>query len=453
MKEFSVVFKEGFKKGLWQHERTPRNNETLSVCYNLKPAEGGLRAYDNAYNRLTNPLSAVGVVIDWPFPQVFIGQDVRVLATATKIYEVSSGWAITEKLTVTENERWDFIDFGSYIILTNGTKLCIRDYAGAWTANDYTSTIPRFATGCNYNGQIVAGNIKSTWHGCGSGSLIWSRIGQVDFTPGGDNEAGFRNIPWEGGVLRTKKLGKGVMVYCENGVGVLLPHAQTWGFKELMDVGLDFKGALGGSENVHLFMGRDRNLYRVNAKYEIQRLGYRNLLYNEPQDYVVIEHDPLRREFHISGDETYVLTEYGMATCRQRKMSTIFSINRSSYGVSSDVEDDTAYIVTDPMDFGLRGMKTIQTIELSGEWGDADDSIEAAIGIYTRNDASGSWTFGPYGMVNPNGVFSMPATGVEFIIVILFSDYGNNTEVTLDSMTIRVKLSDKRYVRGIYNVA
>ena len=447
MKEFSVTFKDGFTKGLWASDRLPRNNDAITYCHNVVPAEGGLIAYDDAYTRLTNPLS--GVTIDWPFPQLFLGQDVRVLANATQIFELTTWTLGAAKLTVTESERWDFIDFGSYLILTNGLKLCIRDYAGAWTSNDYTATIPRFSTGCNFNGQIVAGNIKSTWHGCGTGSIIWSKIGSVDFTPDGTNEAGFRNIPWEGDVLRVKKLGKGVIVYCENGIGVLTPFGQTFGFQPLMRVGLDWKGAVDGDDNMHLFLGKNRNLYRINANFEIENLGFHNLFYNEPASYVVIQHDPIRQEFHISGDGAYVLGEKGMFSCYQTKMSTIANDNGSSYGVFTDDEDYTAVVITDAMDFGLRGMKTIQTIELSGEWGDEDDDTEVVIVVVTRNDASGDWIVAPAQLVNPNGVVTPIVTGVEFGILIYFSDY---SDVILDSMTIRVKVPDKRYIRGVYNV-
>ena len=309
MKEFSVPFKDGLKKGLRSNSRSPRNSESLVECYNLKPGEGGLEAYEP----ITNPLT--GVAVDWPFPQLFLGQDVRVLATATAIYELST-WALgTAKLSsLAENERWDFIDFGSYLILANGTKLCIRDYAGAWTSNDSTSTIPRFSTGCNFNGQAVAGNIKTAWHGCGTGSLIWSKIGSVDFTPDGTNEAGFRNIPWEGTVLRVKKLGKGVVVYCENGIGVLVPFAQTFGWDILTEVGIPAKSAISGNDNIHVFVNTAGELCRINKDFSLEVLGYSEYMSLMTAASIVVEHNPVLREFHIS-DPTYafILTEQGLA--------------------------------------------------------------------------------------------------------------------------------------------
>jgi hypothetical protein len=441
MKEFQVPFKEGFAKGLKQWKRTPRGQEGLSSCYNLKPKEEGLRSYEY----VSNPTAAT---IDWPFPQLFLGQDVRIVATATAIYELTA-WALgAAKCTVTENERWDFIDFGSYLILTNGTKLCIRDYAGAWTTNDYTTYIPRFSTGCNFNGQVVAGNIKTTWHGCGTGSIIWSKIGSIDFTPDGTNEAGFRNIPWEGSVLRVKKLGKGVVVYCENGIGLLSPFQQTFGWDVLTDIGLDCKGAVGGNENIHVFVGKDRLVYRINSQYQIEKLGYNDQFQLMASNDIVVEHNPLRHEFYLSDrDEGFVLTEQGLAQCFQQ-VTSCAPLNEASYGIADDNEDLTAYIITEPLDFGLRGMKTIQSIEISGQW--TTEDTEVYVQVYYRNDANGSWTAGGYGIVNPNGVAHVATSGVEFLLWIYFADY---TNIELDSMNIHVKLTDKRYVRGAYNVA
>jgi hypothetical protein len=440
MKEFSTTFDEGFRKGLRASERNPRNSQALVTCFNLKPIESGLLAYEP----ITDPLT--GVSVDWPFPQLFLGQDVRVLANATQIYELST-WALgSAKLTVAEDERWDFIDFGSYLILANGTKLCIRDYAGAWTSNDSLSTMPRFSTGTNFNGQIVAGNIKTAWHGCGTGSLIWSAIGSVDFTPGGSNEAGFRNIPWEGDLLRVKKLGKGAVVYCENGIGVLTPFEQTFGWDTLVEVGIPNKAAIGGNENIHVFVDSDNNLWRLSKSFNLEKLGYREYMGLMTAADIVVEHDPVLREFHISDDDYgFVLTEQGLASCYQ-EVTTIANDNGVTYGVFDDQEDSEARIITDTVDFGLRGLKTLELIELGVNHTSGD------VNAFTqwKSNKTSSFSTSPSIIVNPNGVANVKVTASEFRIGVTFDNYAG---VELDYMTMRVKLSDKRYVRGTYNVA
>uniref|UniRef100_A0A6M3JB42 Uncharacterized protein n=1 Tax=viral metagenome TaxID=1070528 RepID=A0A6M3JB42_9ZZZZ len=440
MKEFSTTFKEGLVKGLRSDERNPRNSEALVECYNLKPTEVGLIAYEPIANPLT------GVSADWPFPQLFLGQDVRVLATATALYELSTWTLGTAKATVTETNRWDFIDFGSYLILTNGLKLCIRDYAGTWSTNDYTSTIPRFATGCNFNGQIVAGNVKSTWHGCGTGSLIWSRIGSVDCTPGGDNEAGFRNTPWEGDVLRVKKLGKGIVVYCENGIGVLSPYQQTFGWDSLIEVGIPAMSAIGGNENIHVFVDTDGNLWRIKKDFSIQKLGYREYMNLMTAADIVVEHNPVLREFHISDDSYgFILTEKGLGKCYQ-EVTTVAVDNGTSYGVFHDQSDAQARIITDTLDFGLRGLKTLQTVEVGGYHSSGTVSAYAQ----WRVDKTAALTTSPTVLVNPDGVSTLVVTADEFRVGLTYTSYSG---VEVDYMNFKLKLSDKRYVRGKYDVA
>lgn len=439
MKEFSTTFDEGLRKGLRASERNPRNAQALVTCFNLKPIESGLLAYEP----ITDPFT--GATVDWPFPQVFLGQDVRVYATATQIFELST-WAFgAAKLTVAEDERWDFIDFGSYLILTNGTKLCIRDYTGAWTSNDSTTVIPRFSTGTNFNGQIVAGNIRSTWYGCGTGSVIWARIGSVDFTPGGDNEAGFRNIPWEGDVLRVKKLGKGVVIYCENGIGVLTPFEQTYGWTTLEEVGILNKAAVAGNENVHVFVDSDNNIWRVNKSFNLEKLGYREYMGLMTAADVVVEHNPVLREFHISDDSYgFVLTEFGLASCYQ-EVTTVVVDNGVSYGVFDDQGDSEARILTDTTDFGLRGRKTIELVELGVNHTSGDVNAFAQ----WKSAKTGSFSAAPNNLVNPHGVANIKVTASEFRVGVTFDNYAG---VELDYINMRIKLSDKRFVRGAYNV-
>jgi hypothetical protein len=439
MKEFSTTFNEGLRKGLRASKNNPRNSQGLVECFNLKPSEGRLEGYEP----ITNPFT--GVVADWPFPQVFIGQDVRVLATATQIYELSNWTLGSAKLTVSEDERWDFIDFGSYLILTNGTKLCIRDHAGAWTSNDSTNTIPRFSTGCNFNGQVVGGNIRSSWYNCGSGSIIWSKIGSVDFTPDGTNEAGFRNIPWEGDVLRIKKLGKAVIVYSENGIGAMLPFSQTFGWRNLMGKGILSKAAVAGDEKSHLFVDTDYMVWLLSADLTLKFLGYQEFMESLTQADVVIEHDSLQDEFHISDEDTgYVMTQQGMGECYQ-KVTTVAATDGVSYGVSKNASDSGARIVSDTLDFGLRGIKTIQTLEI----GTYHPTGSLAAHIKWRSDKSTVFADAPSIPVAPNGVATVTTSGVDLRIGLTYSAYSG---IELDYIIPRVKITDKRAVRGLYNV-
>src|SRR5574343_1332113 len=73
-------------------------------------------------------LSAAGVVLDWPFPQLFLGRSVALLATETAVFSVNlTTWALTAvslvspgggAATITAGGVWHFIDFHTTWILT-----------------------------------------------------------------------------------------------------------------------------------------------------------------------------------------------------------------------------------------------------------------------------------------------------------------------------------------------
>ncbi len=97
------------------------------------------------------------------------------------------------------------------------------------------------------------------------------------------------------------------------------------------------------------------------------------------------------------------------------------------------------------MDFNLRGMKTIQVLEI-GTSHSAGTLIAFA---QWRSDKTSSFSTSPTKAVNPNGVVNLAVTATEFRIGLTYSSYLN---VELDYITPRIKLSDKRSVRGQYNV-
>lgn len=439
MKEFSVSYKAQISKGLRAVTSNPINNPELIECYNLKPAERGLVHYD----AVIDPFDG-SEIVDWPYPQLFIGQDINILATATQIYEVDSSWALTLVATVAEEERWDFIDFGTHLILTNGVTLVIRDYEGNWTDGaGVADFMPMFTTGCNFKGQLVVGNILNTWHDMGSDSIVWSAIGSTNCEPTGSNEAGFRNLPFSGNVMRIKRLGDFVVVYGDNGILVLASFEQTFGMREILNSGIPCKAAVAGDENEQVFVDSANYLWKINAKLELSRLGYREYISLMQADQIVVEHDSVLREYHIS-DPThgYVLTEFGMGQCYQRK-TTVVTTQGVTYGVFviDDPFDFEGRLVTDVMDFGVRGRKSIELLEL----GVHHTELGAFGAVDWRNGITAGFARSPYSVITPHGVVNVKVTGDEFRIVLKFTTYDN---VDVDYIVSKIKMVDKSYMRG-----
>uniref|UniRef100_A0A6M3JA26 Uncharacterized protein n=1 Tax=viral metagenome TaxID=1070528 RepID=A0A6M3JA26_9ZZZZ len=462
MREFESVFAEGLKRGLRRGTDNPLNSQYLTSAMNVKCYESGIRPFI--------PLQTVpGSVVTWPFGQAFFGSNVKVYATETDIYELDDNWTMTHKATATAGERWDFLDFGLYVLLLNRTSIVTRDpSSGSYTVSSSMSGFPRFSTGCNFKGQIVGGNIRTNWYDCGSGSLIWSDIGSAMFTPGVKNVAGYRHTPWKGKVLRVKRLGDVVVAYCENGIGILAPHEQTFGFKELLDIGIKGRAAVEGTVNKHLFIDADNWLWSIGSDLRPKKLGYQE--YIKTLTNAVISYNPGEDEFFISDNvRCFLLTMYGMSECHQL-ISSVAKLGSTVYGCIRDTNDRDVLIITDALDFGLRGMKTVGTLELG---------LSCTAPVYVAVDykynkttefARTSWI-----LCNPNGVVYVPTTAVEFRLCVktagqqgrieeeedgfvitledgsdLLLEGANYASFELDYITIRIKVSDKRYIRGTY---
>ena len=97
MKEFTLNVEDVWRRGLRTDSREQRGLHTLSECVNLKPTKFGLLPYELIPDPfLSGEFSSNSITISHPFPQVFRGDNITLLADATKIYSVDeSDWSLT----------------------------------------------------------------------------------------------------------------------------------------------------------------------------------------------------------------------------------------------------------------------------------------------------------------------------------------------------------------------
>ena len=437
--------------GLRKDDSQPMNSDGLTELYNMKCGKLGLVAYEPVTDRK-------GVQsISWPFPNLLIGTHYKFLCTSTQIYELSSVWAQTLRVTTTGGYLWEMIDFGTYIIFTNGTKLVIRDPSdGSYTAYDYLSTVPRFSTGINLNGQIIIGNIKTTWNGCGINSVCWAAIGTNDFTVGTDNvkgavnEAGFRtSMHWDGEVYKILQIGNSAVIYGDAGIGALFTAKELFGYRELKDFGLASRYSVAGDKNKHLFIASDGTAYLVGFKVsaygstyeEIVELGYKEFFSAMTSANIVVSYNSIKDEFYISDDTTcYVLTSTGLSQCYQLITSV-----KNNDAVVDDTEDYEARLTTDSYDFQERGIKTVMGVEL-GVYHPSNGGTYYGYGrIDYKYDKTADFTTGSDILMNPSGVITQPTAGENFKFGCKFTNYAN---VKIDYMKVDVKMTDRRFMRG-----
>jgi len=158
MAEFSVtITADQLAKGLRPSKRVPRNSRFLVECQGAVGRDGVLQVIDELTRIATTAITDV-----FPYPQIFVFTNLIIVCSQTKIYEWVSG-ALVEKLTVAAGSTWTAVDFFDYVYMSNGTVAVIRDSTSH--AYSTTTTLPRGASICNFNGQVLVGAPDTTLPG------------------------------------------------------------------------------------------------------------------------------------------------------------------------------------------------------------------------------------------------------------------------------------------------
>lgn len=331
------------------------------------------------------------------------------------------------------------------------------------TAMDAASS-PTFGCTCDFNGRCIGGGVYSTyspWDTISVNGIVWSGVGTFDFDPTSDPTAGFTVVPWasyssgteEGRVLRVMKLGDTVAAYGDGGKMLLTPKlvgsTATFGRKELHGLGIASGNHVAGDSTLHGFIDLDGDFWLISKNGELEKLGYKEYI-NSLLDYTHATNDyrtlvsylPKDKRFYISnGFECYVITEHGAYSTHQLVTSVGYTRGGSLCGFYADSGDTEARVVTDRLDFGVRGIKTIPTMEV----GCYHTSGNAYAALDWRNDKTSSFQRSPWTAINPDGVATVITAGDEIRLCVKFDSYSG---VELDYITPKVKITDRRYMRG-----
>jgi len=189
-----LSYREGLTMGLRPRTKIPINSQWFQTFKNLKPTvRGGIPVPQIAQPIPAAELTAHSVTISHPFPQLFRGKGITLLATATEVFVVDeSDWTLDTMIqhygstanyydlytpasdttiTNTSSTPWQFIDFHGTWFLLNGEDMVMHtDWVDAdkvFVQGDVTVTC-----GCNHNGRAFFGgfdpeNLWTKW------STIW----------------------------------------------------------------------------------------------------------------------------------------------------------------------------------------------------------------------------------------------------------------------------------------
>ena len=275
------------------------------------------------------------------------------------------------------------------------------------------------------------------------------------------NEQGFAPMPFQGKVWLLRPLGDHFISYGEGGIAACTPvstPAPTVGVKRLPCDGLCAKAAADGGDLGHVYIDNSGILTRINPDLSVEPLGYREFFYPLLGTDLKISYSENMRdlkrtgEFHISnGFQNYQLTENGLCEHGQPVTSTKYFAG-ATLGLGGYLEDTdkiVGRVGVDSIDFGLEGIKTIESVRVIGYetiYAGESRSIEVALDYRYQLTGEDSWTTTSYRTLNNEGIVFFPVSGIEFRLRMRNADY---ERLDIQGFEFAFKHGDKRYKRGV----
>jgi len=451
VRELELSISEMLKNGL-RPEKTPTGSQALTECLGFRCGKLWLEGYDPLHNPLV-----LDIPIAWPFPQFLAGEKYNILVVRDmtlaedRVYEVSKDHGTITLLhhldfiAYGQGSRMELADFGEYALMVNGKVTIYKDtITDTWILALAQAKIPLMKTICNFKGQAVGGGVTSPWYDCDERYIIWSKIGELDFIPDGKNTSGYRRDPWGGIVQHVKRLGDLVIVYSSEGLTAMIPviePAPTFGFKEIYEVGIVNKGAMAGSILRHLFVNSNYELCEVTEK-GVNVLGYQEYISRLVSRAIIVSYNQTTKDFYISnGLITFLYSPQGLTEISQHPSSVWYSDN-SQHMIPDTDDGRDPYLVTELIDFGFRGSKTIFVLELGIT--DYDQALVAIDWIMDKdNSGTTLWV-----SENTQGVVNLIIAGTVFKVKVKV--IGVTSDTIISYIKLRYKMTDLRSIRGIY---
>lgn len=460
MREFELVIDEALKKGLSPEFILPTNSQFLYRCLGFRCGKAGIEPHV----ALENPLPiTIDMHYNWPFPRYITGELYNILVVRDLVNHEDAVYALSDdhitvtpvfavdELTFGVGTLMEVADFGEYAMMVNGVIRIYWNIAGAWNVSVATATIPLMRTICNFKGQAIGGGITSAWHDCDETFIIWSKIGEMDFTPDLRNEAGYRRDPFGGNVLHVRRLGDSAIVYSSKGITKMSPVVSpvtTFGFEEMHDIGIINQGALACALDKHVFVGEDYevkivgNVGQLSYRLGVMSLGYSHYIEELAGEDIIVSYDPGTGDFYIGNSQkTFLLSSQGMTEVKQHP-STVWRRNNKSYMLPAAEDSNSSYICSEIFDMGYRGQKTIFEMET-----DAHPVEDIELGVDYSNDLI-NWGTEYYKVANNMGIATVIASGNAFRFRARFGTIYDSTR--MGYVRARYKMTDLKGIRGVY---
>lgn len=411
----------------------------------------------------------------WPYPRVVSTQFhlflvyLNTITLDMSLYELQTDGLSWNAVLVssigsfaTGIDYVDVADFGPfYVVCLNGSggrHTLVRDIdvplgtSGALVED----TTNRFGACCNYGQVFVGGNFIDHTETVPNG-VQWSGFGHYTFDPLVDPTSG-RMTLWQSyqaddvvTVQRLLPLQEGVVAYTNHGIALALPtHVQpvaTFSQRTLSRLGIANPHHVAGDPSIHGFIDLNYDFWTLETGGKLTKRGYRPYIVALQQVLtpVVVSYLPLDHRFYIAnGQNCLVINDFGAYTCHQVPSSVIYEPTSDGiYGMFFDNGQTEAVIVTDEVDFGSRGLKSVESVTAGVLT--TDPSVRTSIRVDYSMSTGKDFQARPWVPGGPTAEAVVRTTGLTFRIAAKASTY-IGTE--FQSLMANVKYSDQRFKRG-----
>jgi len=266
----------------------------------------------------------------------------------------------------------------------------------------------------------------------------WSKIGEASFVLDVTNDAGYRPMDWSGEVYAIKQLGRGAVVYGDNGITLMAPSGATFSFRNLATLGLLSKDAVCGTDDIHYFIDKKYQLWKLTA----EGLTYLNfsehlLVLMNP----VLHYDVFTRHVLISdADHGFVLAADKLGSGYAKLSGYVYESGSLKVSSPSLIECEPLSFTTDILDFGRRSQKTITNVQVGT---DVPEWLEIAYDY--RFDMKQDFRCTKWVRLNTEGIAYLACAGIDFRIKVRARRV---VRCDIDYLNISFKTTDQRFSRS-----
>ena len=283
------------------------------------------------------------------------------------------------------------------------------------------------------DGEGIIESQRRNWVG-------WSKIGESSFILDVTNDAGFRPMDWSGQVYAIKQLGRGAVVYGDNGVTLMAPANATFSFRNLATIGMLSKDAVCGTDDIHYF---------IDKKYQLWKLTAEGLTYLDFSEHLrvlsnpVLFYDPFTKHVLISDDNHgFILSADKLGSGYAKLSGYVYESGVLQVSSPSLIEYAPLSFTTDILDFGRRSQKTITNVQVGT---DIPEWLEIAYDY--RFDLKEPFKCTRWVRLNKEATAYLACAGIEFRIKVRARRV---VALDVDYVNISFKTTDQRFSRSAY---